>query len=344
MELDELERIKTALIELNDRTVAASRPKVPANKGPTKAQSDLAELESLLAAEPELGRLTELLTRHRDARRDLQVEREKQIRAEAKPNPAAEASAAAALAARGVALDLLATPFTSTWVTLDTPFLIWEFPHPNADIFLDSGIVPGASWVKALVNTRTGPKGTDFRFHFLWENPSAYFAVANVWSSVIFNGYASARAASGRLSGYWANLSVESYQRVIRWSGWGNDPTTNQPADQTPYPTYDYYATKKTVVAFNAYGGGWFSDSTWPSKHFDPTWPYESVHRLVAIPGRAVTLFEVGFTVAWAFHDGYVGSDPVEDDFQEVVFDVAYDPLGRIARCPGVQLEILTPT
>jgi hypothetical protein len=336
--------MKAALLELNDQRRAASSPKVRAAQHPTKAQSDLAELESVLAAEPALGKLTDLLTRHRDARRDAQIAFDAQQREEAKPDPAAEASAAAALGARGVSLDLLAAPFTSSWVALDTPFLIWQFPHPNPDIFLDSGIAPGASWVKALVNTRTGPGGADFRFHFLWENPSAFFAVANVWSSVIFNGYASARAASGILSGYRANLEVESYQNVVRWSGWGNDPTTNMPADQTPYPAYDYYATKKTVVEFSAYGGDLFSDSTWPSKHFDPTWPYESVHRLVAIPGHAVTLFEVGFTVSWSFTDGTAGSDPVEDDYQEVILDLAYDPLSRIARCPGVQLEIFTPT
>jgi hypothetical protein len=341
VEPHELEKIKTALIEQNDPMVAASRPLVRADKHRATAQNDLAELETLLAAEPGLGRLTELLSRHRDARRDAQAEFEAQIRDEAKPDPAAEARAAAAISARAVSLELLSAPFTTSWVTLDTPFLIWQLPHPNPDIWLDSGIVPHASWVKALVKTRTGPGSADFRFYFLWENPSDYFAVANVWSSVIFNGYASARAKSGILSGYRAHLTVETYQNVKRWSGWGNDMTTNTPADQTAYPNQ---SAKTTPVSFSAYGGAWFDDATLPSKHFDPTWPYESVSRLITIPGHAVTVFEVGFTVTWSFTDGTAGSDPVEDDNQEVTLDLAYDPLGRIARCPGVQLEIFTQT
>jgi hypothetical protein len=175
-------------------------------------------------------------------------------------------------------------------------------------------------------------------------NPSDYYAVANAWSSVIFNGQAVAWGASGWLSGNFASLTVEAYQNVIRWSGWGNDPTTGQPADQTPYPNYDYQSSRKTVVNFNAYGGDWFNDSRPGSKEFDPTWPYESVTRLIAIPGGAVTLFEIGFTVSWSFHDGTSGGDPVEDDYQSITLDLANDTLGYIARCPMVQLEIFTPT
>ena len=143
MELHELE-------EDQDRAHRTERPdgggKRPfglrADKHRATAQDDLAELETLLAAEPGLGRLTELLSRHRDARRDAQAESEAQIRDEAKPDPAAEARAAAAISARAVSLELLSAPFTTSWVTLDTPFLIWQPPHPNLDIFLDSGIVP----------------------------------------------------------------------------------------------------------------------------------------------------------------------------------------------------------
>ncbi len=142
------------------------------------------------------------------------------------------------------------------------------------------------------------------------------------------------------LHGDTASLHVTAYLSAVRWSGWGTDPLTGQSIDQTPYPVYDYQSANKSVVAFDAYGGDWFDDAEPGSATFDPSMPYELMTRLIAIPGRAVTLFEVGLNISWWFHDGI---DTVENDDQIVTLDLAYDPLGHIARCPMVSLEILTP-
>jgi hypothetical protein len=346
MAVDELAQIKTALAELNEREAPTRRGTLRADHRPSPAQSELAELQSLLSADSNLREFGESLTRRRNERhKALQA----QMRSDAQTSQAVgAASSAAAIAARRHALALLAQPFTSSYVTLDEPFLIWELPHPELDIFRDSNIETFGSWVKILVDTKSTPGGwhaTDFRFYFLWENPSDYYAVANVSSSLALNGQAVAWGGSGVLSGDHAYLNVNAYLSIVRWSGWGDDPDTGQSNDQTPYPIYnyqsDYQSSRKSVVSFDAYGGGWFSDAEPKSKTFDPQMPYGVSARLIAIPGRAVTLFEVGLEVEWWFNDGY--GQTVDDDDQSITLDLAYDPLAYMARCPMVELEILTP-
>ena len=343
MPVEEIAEIKAALAALNEREAATRRGVPPADHRPAPARSELTELESLLTAHPDIGRLGEILARRLDGRRESLLALQERMRNDAqKTQPAAKAALAAAVDARRQALAILSQPFTSTFVTLDSPFLIWELPHPDLDMFRDSGIESGASWVKILLQaTRTpgGPQQTDFRFYFIWDNPSDYYAVANVSSALSLNGQAVAWGSPGRLSGNFASLSVTAYLNVMRWSGWGTDPNTGQSNDQTPYPIYDYQSANKSVASFDAYGGDWFHDAVPGSATFDPQIPYDMIARLVAIPGGAVTLFEVGLRINWWFHDA---TETVDDDYQSITLDLAYDPLGYIARCPMVQLEVLT--
>ena len=51
----------------------------------------------------------------------------------------------------------LTTPFTSSFVTLDKPFLIWQLPHPELDVFIESHIESMNSSVKVLVNVTPDP-------------------------------------------------------------------------------------------------------------------------------------------------------------------------------------------
>ncbi len=344
MAVDELAQIKSALADLHDRDAAHRRRPLPADRRPAPAHSDLGELESLLSADAGFGTFGDILTRRRETQRASLLALQKQLRSEAQPAQAAGvAQLAESIAARRHALSLLAQPFTSTYVTLDEPFLIWELPHPNLDIFRDSAIEPYGSWVKILLETTQSPGGqqeTDFRFYFLWENPSDYYAVVNVSSSLALNGQAVAWGSPGRLSGNTASLYVNAYLTVMRWSGWGDDPATGVSLDQTQYPVYDYADANVSVVDFDAYGGDWFDDPQPGSKVFDPQSPYDVSARLVAIPGRAVTLFEVGLNVSWWFH---YGVDTVDDDGQSITLDLGYDPLGYMAKCPMVELELLTP-
>jgi hypothetical protein len=342
--VDKLTQIKSAVAELAKSEAATRHRKLRADHRPAPAQSELNQLQSLLSADPGLGKLAEIMTRRRDEQRRTLLALQNEMRSEAqKSQPAAAAYLDAGIAARRQALGLLGQPFTSTYVMLGEPFLIWEFPHPELNIWRDDHIEPFGSWVKILLETNSSPGGqqnTDFRFYFLWENPSDYYAVANVSSSLALDGQAVAWGNPGDLSGDTASLYVNAYLSAVRWSGWGNDPNTGQTYDQTPYPIYDYQDANKSVVGFDAYGGDWFDDPQPGSATFDPQMPYDMVARLIAIPGGAVTLFEVGLTISWWFHSGV---DTVDSDYQSITLDLGYDPLGYMARCPMVELEILTP-
>lgn len=340
MAFDELTQIKTALAELNEREAATRHRPLRADHRPAPAQNELAQLQSLLS-DPDLGKFAEILTRRRDARRKGLLALQAQMRSEAqKPEAAAPASLAAGIAARRHALALLGQPFTPSYVTLDEPFLIWELPHPQLNIFRDSNIESFGSWVKVLLETNSSPGGqqkTDFRFYFLWENSTDHYAVANVSSSLSLNGQAVAWGGTGDLTGGLASLQVTAYLSVVRWSGWGDN-------DQTQYPIYDQSASK-SVAGLVGIGGGWFEDDQPASATFDPQMPYGVGARMIAIPGRAVTLFEVGLRVSWDFFtiSESPPDDTVDDFGQSVTLDLAYDPPAYMARCPMVELEILTP-
>jgi hypothetical protein len=126
------------------------------------------QLQSLLSSDPNLGKLSEILTRRRNGQRKALLAVQKEMRSEAqKWQPAAAASLDAAISARRHALGLLAEPFLSTYVPLEEPFLIWELPHPELIIWRDDQTVPGGGWVKLILETNSSPGGqnsTDFRF------------------------------------------------------------------------------------------------------------------------------------------------------------------------------------
>ena len=119
------------------------------------------------------------------------------------------------------------------------------------------------------------------------------------------------------------------YLDVIRWSGWGADPDTGQSNDQTPYPG-GY--SKTTAVYLQGFGGDLFY-SAHPAQAIFGLIPYGVSASLIAIPGQAWTMFEVGLQVGWDF-GGATGQD------QSVIFDIATD--GGIAVCPFVQIKVLT--
>lgn len=337
---DELTQIKNALAAFNEREAATRRGRPRADLRPAPAQDELAQLQSLLAANPDLGKLAEILRRRRGARRKGLLTLQEHMRSEAqRSQAAAAASVAAGIRARRHALSLLAQPFTASYVTLDEPFLIWELPHPELNIFRDSNIESFGSWVKILLETNSSPGGfqkTDFRFYFLWENPTDHYAVANVSSSFSVNGQAVAWGGGGILIGDMAILDVTAYLSAVRWSGWADN-------DETQYPIFDQSANKN-VVHLVAWGGSWFEDDHPDSATFDPQTAYDVRAQMIAIPGRAVTLFEVGLRVEWSFFNLTAsGEDPVDDFGQSITLDLAYDPPAYMARCPMVELEILTP-
>jgi hypothetical protein len=333
MTTDNIEEIKTALAAMKERETPTRRSTIHAEDQSAAEQSDLAELESLLAANPDLGKLGEILAR-RDKRRESLLAQQHR-RPDAQETQAAATAATAAIKARRQALSILSQPFTPPYyVTLDTPVAFLELPHADFSILQDSGITPGWSWVTARLDTNHSPDGymtgTSFQFYFLWQNPSDNYAVVNVSSSLYLRGSAGASGSWAILSGNTATLSVTAYLDVVRWSGWGTDPDTGQSNDQTPYPG-GYSQT--TAAYLQGFGGDLFDSAQPEQATFSLLNPYGVSASLIAIPGQAWTMFEVGLQVGWGF-GGATGQD------QSVVFDIATD--GGVAGCPFVQIEVLT--
>jgi len=365
---DDIEQIKTELASLYKREAATRRTMFRPYSGPVLAPSELAELESLLASDPEVARLGEIVERGLDARRKALLARRDQPPARQDETPTvAKAAFTAATNARRTAAEFLKESYSETILLLDTPFLIWpsaaldDLDIPNAPamdlaIWRDSNIEKAASWLKIYIDaTRTpvpqgyvppsdsvqhgdgGNRQADFRFYFLWQNPNKTPVVLNASSSLFFFGYYDARASTGVFSGNYANLQVLAYLNVIRWSGWGNG------RDQTPYPIYDTAANNKWVIDDQVYGGSNFGHAF---GHFEPylageidPQSYTMSADMIYVPGRAVTMFEVGFTVDWWLHND--SGESVDNDGQRILLDLARDDHGRFVQCPWVELEIL---
>lgn len=235
------------------------------------------------------------------------------------------------------ALQPLPGPHAPFFINLDKPFLIWEFPHPELDIFLNSHVESMDSWIKVLVERRQGSDNTTFTFFFLWTNESEFAAVVNVGTSLVLNGVCEVVASEGIFSGDCDDLSVTASLALMRWSGWGTDPVTGQSDDQTPEP-FAQATQFQTASSLAAQEGSIFG-STWPGEiQFFPFQPFDLTYSLFAIPAGATTLFEVSLGMSYGVdirNDGTDGSD-------YILFDFASDKFDRRVICPGVTLEVLT--
>jgi hypothetical protein len=328
MTFDNSEEIKAALAAMKEREAPTRLSTIRAEDQSAAAQSDLAELEALLAANPELGKLVEILARRDERRKSLLAQQHR--RPDAQETQAAATAATAAVNARRQALAILSQPFTPPYyVTLDTPGFFLVLPNTDlSHIQEDFGLEPGGSWFKALLDTSTywWPESAYFKFYFVWANPSDYDAVVNVSSSLLLNGWAQASSQWALIDRNNAYLDIDAELAVYRWSGWGTDPDTGQSLDETPYPG----ATSQTTVAsLDGWGGNIFSSPRPEQVTFNPANQYEVSASLILIPGGAVTMFEVGLYVSWSF-----------DNVGKVILDLADN--GYMAQCPLVQLEILT--
>jgi hypothetical protein len=254
---------------------------------------------------------------------------------------AAGASVAGSFAAQAMALTPLAEPHTSTLVTLDKPFAIWQMPHPDMT-FKDSHIEAHNSWFKVNIFSSSGPYESTYIAYYIWDNPSDAYALVNVSSGMSLNGTAIASGSSGRLSGNFARLQVDLTLTAIRWHGW-TDPLTGQDVDLTPYPI----VASRTPVNFQAYGGDWFTDATPESTTLNPFHWYRLEIPLMAIPGRATAMFEVATHVWYDFFDiPFTPWDlgPHEDNELDdlVALDLADERKGYMARPGMIVLEILS--
>ena len=252
----------------------------------------------------------------------------------AKLSSAAGAAFRAGMAYRRQALQLLSTPFMPTFVNLDTPFLVWELPNPQTNVWIDTHVEPFNNFVKFEIITRSGAAGTTFVFYFIWTNDSDFAVVLNVNTWLILNGICQVLADSGILHGHTNYLTLTANLVIMRWSGWGTDPVTGASNDQTPYP-FTQPTQTQIVAQLSQNGGDWFDDPSGNNEQSFDFQPFQLGADLIVIPAHATTLFEVSLYTQYSIEDG--------DDFDYVAVDFAQDKFSRRLICPSVELELLTP-
>ncbi len=183
-----------------------------------------------------------------------------------------------------------------------------------------------------LVNIIDGSNNTHFIFYYFWQNDTDFSAVANVSTSLIFNGPCFVQAKPGIFSGDTADLKIGASLGVMRWFGWGTDPVTGDSRDQTLDP--DFQSTEvQSVTSLHAHGGHIFGSAGSDSE----TLVFQGVplrHDLLVVPAGASVVFQVSMDLNYGFHGG--------GDIQDII-SVDFETNGRGVFSPHVQLEVLTP-
>ena len=324
--------------ELKRVIAAMKNPKLPGLPGasdskgpPSKNRRTIAKMiePAVKKTGLDLGKINKLLTEDQKA---LRAVFKKEQAVAAKHFRTADAAFRSAMAVRLQGLKLLGDPFTSTIVTLDKPFLIWQLPRPELNIFIDSHVESMHNSVRVLANVIGGSDFTRFVFFYLWENESDFVAVMNVGSSLVVNGACSVQAVPGIFSGDTSTLNLAASLTLMRWSGWGTDPVTGASNDQTPDPNFQQ-SQRQLVASLQARGGHIFDSADFKSQSFSFQ-PFPLSHNMFIIPGKAVVIFEVALELSYSFDGG--------GDIQDSVF-VDFSNNGNAVVCPNVELEILTP-
>lgn len=249
------------------------------------------------------------------------------------PDPAAQAAYQESLILRRAANAIRALPLApSTTVTLDKPIVIWQTqPHIETDVFIGAEYTPGDAGLLFNVEDVQDAHFRTFVFYYLWENPSEFYAVVNVSTSLLFTGVCTATSNTGFFSGDTSTVDMTCFLSLIRNGGWPNDPGSSTTADGTPYPGYASTAFA-SVVGLDAVGGGLFGDPGFQQQEFSVT-PFDLSFPQMVIPGGASVLFEVSVQ-----ESDSVSSFEISNSAQ-----LDFATRGRRVACPGVDLEILTP-
>jgi hypothetical protein len=269
----------------------------------------------------DVRKLDEILVQERDeVRRNFREE----VANAAKHFPSAQAIFRQNMEARRTALAILAKPFLSTFITLDEPSVIFEYPQWSPAI-IDTHYEPFNNWVKIKIDEGSGKDERWFGFSFPWTNNTDYFAIINITSILVLNGNCKSHGASGIFSGDNAFLDMTSRLDLFRQAGWGSDPLTGDGTwafeEQQPVANLDALGGK------NIFGGG--ADEK--NQVFDHA-EFVRTHPLFLVPGRAQIVVFVALDISWKIE----GGDPND----EVSANFADDNL--FVGCPAVTLELLT--
>jgi hypothetical protein len=328
---DEVKRVSAAL----NRHKHAPRLGPPTSKILTKNKAEAEKIFTSYFTKTGLpaGKLKELAAKNQIERQKLDGAR---LAAATENAGAAEAEFHQGMRHWAQALEILSVPFQSSFITLDKPFLIWELPHPETNIWIDSHVESLNSFVKFEIITNSGAHSTTFVFYFIWSNDSDFAAVINVDTSLVLNGLCQVLADDGILSGHHNYLSLAANLLLMRWSGWGVDPATGASNDQTPFP-FGQSTQFQFAAQLDQYGGDWFDDPSGDNERTFLFRPFPLSADLIPIPARATMLFEVSLTPSYFTEDGGGGLN------DRIAIDFAQDKFSRRVICPFVRLELLTP-
>jgi hypothetical protein len=230
---------------------------------------------------------------------------------------------------RRKALEQLATiaqPYTPTFITLNSPFLIWAnrfLPHSDeplgTDILIDSHIEPLNNWAKILLNYATDEVffATDrLDFYFFWRNETGSDAVVNIASYLTLNGSCRVHANSSILHGWLtpptSQVSIDAELSVFEW--WNQPPT--EPLAES--------GQLQNVTTLQAQGGEFSGDG----KSALVSANSQLTYNIFRIPSNDVAVFEVGLSLKYGVQEGDVNVDFSFED--------------NLVLCPYLQLEVLT--
>ncbi|MGA8595883.1 MAG: hypothetical protein WB676_14285 [Bryobacteraceae bacterium] len=214
-------------------------------------------------------------------------------------------------------------PFVPVEVVLEEPFLIWQLPNPQSNIWISEQYAPSDSFVKFLVDTSEGSDSTQFVFYFWWENEQSSFALVNVNTSLILNGTCGVSAAPSVLFGNSASISLSANLTLLQW--WEQPPT--QPLYQDSQMQF--------IVGLLAYTGASldFGSPDVKKKDFNFS-PFNLSYSMLAVPPQSGVLIEVALQMDYSFDGG-------ELDISEYAM-ANFNSGDNFVMCPFVQLEILT--
>jgi hypothetical protein len=270
----------------------------------------------------DVRKLNEILVQERD---EIHRNFREEVANAAKHFPSAQAIFRQDMEAWRTTLAILAEPFTSTFITLDMPSVIFEYPQWSPAI-VDAHYESFNNWVKIKIDDNSGPKDHRwFGFSFPWTNESDYFAVINISSLLVLNGNCEARAHGGLFSAGSASLDLTSRLDLFRQAGWGSDPWTGDNTwafeEQEPVANLDAWGQKG-----HPFGGG--TDAKPKVFGFEE---FDRSHDFFLVPGRAQIVVFVALDINWS----------TDRDINDSV-SVNFADENLFVGCPFVKLELLT--
>jgi hypothetical protein len=221
------------------------------------------------------------------------------------------------------------SPYTSRYVMLEKPYLIWALRDGRAkdSLLRDSHIESGNSWAKVF--SQFGDEGSFFahdevNFYFRWTNDTHADAVVNVTSFLMLDGGCHAWADSGWLWNPFATWATDTYIDMratvdLSLLEWWHQPATEplRQADQSD-PVTDLFVDGGFAL--------WSLGNT-ADRRISGT--YNVNYDTFRVPANRVAMFEVSLNLRYSGDEGFGW--------------FAFDGPGHSVLCPFVQLEIISP-